>query len=70
MNTGIWMVEYRSLLSDDRRWVRATELGQHSTKRRAEKAAKDGLSAAYEHVRVVNIKESPNASGKPTQPHD
>ena len=63
------MVEYRSLLSDDRRWVRATHLGQHSTKRRAEKAAKDGLSAAYEHVRVVNIKESPNAraNGQPPE---
>lgn len=40
-------IEYRSLTHDDRRWVRATELGTHATESRAATAARKGLTASY-----------------------
>lgn len=43
----MWVVKYKSLVSDDARWVEATELGEHRLKKDAEQAAKDGLTASY-----------------------
>lgn len=43
----MWVVKYRSLVSDDGRWVEATELGEHRLKKDAEQAGHDGLTASY-----------------------
>jgi hypothetical protein len=43
----MWIVKIRSFFSDKCKWVEATELGSHPTKKTAEQAAKDGLTASY-----------------------
>ncbi len=43
----MWIVQIRSFFSDKTKWVEATELGSHPTKKAAEQAAKDGLTGSY-----------------------